>query len=268
MGDTIDAGAGDTQETQAFVGSANRFTGGGSLSNALNFMIDNKTSQMAICHLCKVVALVEGAGGVSKAPMVKVKVLTQQVDGQGNPSERAIIYNVPAMRLQAGKNAIIIDPKVDDMGLLVVCQSDISAVKENKDYAPPGSYRQNNWADGCYIPAFIMDGAITSYVQIVTDGSDEGVINVITPKKVNVTNQDDVNVTSTGKLNANITGDITLHTSGNLIITAANASLTSGGLFTTQSDVIAGGVAGTSLQHHLTSAVSSGTSVSGPPIPI
>ena len=66
------------------------------------------------------------------AKRLTVTPILNQVSAGGQSIQMAPIYNVPFIRMQAGANAIIIDPEVGDIGLVVYCQRDISSVKRMK----------------------------------------------------------------------------------------------------------------------------------------
>lgn len=110
-------------------------------------------------------------GGVGPAPTVDVQPIINQIDGQGNATAHGKIFNVPVARIQGGKNAIIIDPQVNDIGLMVVSDRDISSAKANNGkVSNPGSYRRHNLADGTYVGAILMPGTPNQYIIINTAG--------------------------------------------------------------------------------------------------
>jgi hypothetical protein len=263
-------------QNQGYPGSASQLTGGGSLYNAINFMIQNQLALNASAHVAKVVAIVEGSGGVDNPPMVKCQIMVDDIDGYGNRVERAVLYNLPAYRSQSGTNAVIIDPQVGDIGMLVVADRDISGVKSTKANAGPGSFRQNNWADSCFHSGYINKTPV-AYIQF----TNEGVINIITPMDINITNQGNITVQTQGNLSATVHGNTTVTTTGNAVVTASgtiafsgsNASLdTTGnlsvnGFITAKGDITAGsGGESVDLLLHVHSA-SGGDGIGGPPVP-
>ena len=151
--------------------------------------------------------------------------LVNQVDGAGNPTEHVTVYGLPYVRIQGGTNAVIIDPKVGDIGVAVFASRDISTVKNAKKQSNPGSYRRFNMADGLYIGG-VLNGSPTNYVQFDNGGN--------------------INIVSTGKLTFSAT-NATLDTSGNLHV---------------QGDVVTG--TGISLNNHVHTGVQGGTSTTGP----
>ena len=79
---------------------------------------------------------------------IDVQPMVTQVDGFGQPVSHGIIYGIPYMQVQYGTSAILMTPKVGDIGLCVFCHNDISTVKNTKKESLPGSYRRNSFSDG------------------------------------------------------------------------------------------------------------------------
>jgi hypothetical protein len=116
------------------------------------------------------VVLSVAGGGVSAPPVVSVQVLVNQVDGLGNATPHGEIFNVPVWRLQCGNGGIISDPVVDDTGLLVVCDRDISSVQNTGgEVSNPGSSRRFDLSDGVFLPGLFM-GTLSQYVQFTPTG--------------------------------------------------------------------------------------------------
>lgn len=130
--------------------------GGTSEANKLDFIIRRVMSGMATAALVKVEA-VNSEGGLAPVGTVDVKMLVNQIDGIGNNVEHGVIYGVPYFRLNGGTNAVIIDPKVGDIGLCVFASRDISSAKVNKAPSPPGSRRKFSYADGLYFGGFLSE---------------------------------------------------------------------------------------------------------------
>jgi hypothetical protein len=109
-------------------------------------------------------------GALDPVGYVDVQPMINLVDGLlGNSMKQETVYHIPYVRLQGGKNAIIMDPEVGDLGYVVVADRDISAFKEAKDAANPGSLRRFNLADGVYVGG-ILNGVPEQYVQFNSDG--------------------------------------------------------------------------------------------------
>jgi hypothetical protein len=110
---------------------------------------------------------------------VDVQPMVHQIDGVGQITEHGVIHNLPYFRLQGGKNAVIIDPKVGDIGVAIFAMRDISSIKTSKAVGAPGSFRRNDPADGLYIGGF-LNGIPQQYVLF----SDVDGITVLSPTRI------------------------------------------------------------------------------------
>jgi len=139
----------------------------GSDYNAMEFLVNSIINKLATTMLVKVIA-VSNNGEVSPVGTVDVQPAVHQTDGIGQTTEHGIINGLPYFRLQGGTTAVILDPKIGDIGVAVFCSRDISAVKATKDVGGPGSRRKYDWADGVYIGLCLGD-APTQYVRFHDD---------------------------------------------------------------------------------------------------
>lgn len=135
--------------------------------NLMAFVFTRLLARTATVKVVKVMSVTAGADGLPGT--VDVKPLVMQIDGQGNASAHGTVHNLPYLRLQAGVNAVVLEPVVGDIGLCVVCDRDISSVKTNKAESPPGSFRRFDVADGIYIGG-VLNGAPTQFVKFTDDG--------------------------------------------------------------------------------------------------
>lgn len=196
--------------------------------NTLSFMIQGALTKIRTAHPVTVVACTN-SGGLSAAGTVDVKPLVNQIDGYGNPTPHGTIYKRPYLRWQGGTNAIIMDPVAGDIGLLVCCDRDTSAILNTMAAANPGSMRSFDFADGFYIAA-IGNGTPSNFVQF-TGGN----INVTSPGVITLTGSSIV-------LDGPVTGNSTATFSG---------------------DVVG---SGTSLHSHVHSGVTTGGANTGAPV--
>lgn len=118
--------------------------------NSAEYLTDLIVNRRMHAVLVKVQAVTNKPGELKKPGRVDVLLLVNQTDGQGQATEHATAYDLCYFRLQGGKNAVLCDPEVGDIGLAVVCDRDISSVKATEDKANPGSLRRGNVADGIY----------------------------------------------------------------------------------------------------------------------
>ncbi|RKS87343.1 hypothetical protein DES39_0564 [Orbus hercynius] len=205
---------------------------------------------------------------------IKPLLLGETTDGE--IIESSVIYNVKYMRIQSGSSAIIIDPTAGDIGLVSVCDRDISIIKETKTFATPGSGRIHSLSDSIYLGG-VLNRTPTQYVKFTADG-----IEIYSPTKITATapsvtaNCDDLtaNVTNSTKLTSNtvdITADISVSISSPRI--ALNGSLTASPLngsgtatinmpLNSTEEITANGIA---LSTHTHSGVQSGGDSTGGP---
>lgn len=143
--------------------------------------------------LGEVMAITQEASSTAAVGYLSVRPMVFMVDGSNNNYARATINNVPFFRLQAGGNAVILNPKVGDIGLIAYCERDISMVKRNKKQAAPNSRRQFNINDAVYLGG-MLNGVPSQYIHF-TD-------NKIIVKAATEIVLDAPQVTATGKFTA------------------------------------------------------------------
>jgi hypothetical protein len=136
--------------------------------NVQNFIVWQILSRVRTVTPVKVVT-VQNDGGVSPTGFVDVQPLVDMIDGLGQATQHGIINNLMYFRLQGGKNAVIIDPEVGDIGVALIADRDVSAIKASKKQGPPGSRRMFDLADGIFVGG-ILNAAPEQYVQFNGDG--------------------------------------------------------------------------------------------------
>lgn len=164
----------------------------GSQFNAMAFLVRQIIAGKAFSAVVTVQSV--SPGEVGPVGIVSVQPMVNQIDGFGNQVPHGTIYNLPYFRLQGGTNAVIIDPVVGDTGVAVICDRDISIVKATGTISGPGSFRQNDWADGVYFGGF-MNGTPTQYVQFT-----EGGINIVSAGTLDLTAAGAVTIQSGGTI--------------------------------------------------------------------
>lgn len=107
------------------------------------------------------------SGGVAAFGFVDVLPLVNQIDGAGLSTPHVKLYHLPYFRLQGGYNAIICDPEVGDLGIAIIADKDISAVKQSQAQANPGSRRRFSLSDGIYIGG-ILNKVPQQWIEFVT----------------------------------------------------------------------------------------------------
>lgn len=192
-------------------------TVGNSDFNVISFIARQMMRRMETNRLVQVKAIHPGEGSPPAQGTVDVLPLVQQIDGNGNVTKHGTVYGIPVLRLQGGTSAIIVDPAVDDIGYVSVCNRDGSIVKTEKTESPPGSFRAFDLADGIYTGRLFSD-APNQYVwfeeERVTIGDASG--NTIVLDSDGITATDSfghvLRMKSTGfdlTGNLNVTGTIT-----------------------------------------------------------
>lgn len=174
----------------------------GSDLSAHEFLIEKFINRIATTTLAKVTA-VTNSGGVSAVGFVDVIPMVHQVDGSGNPTPHGEIHHLPYFRVQGGTDAVILDPKVGDIGIAVFCSRDISAVKRQKKEAAPGSRRRHDWADGLFLGG-VLNGVPSQYVRFSTTGIDIVTLNNITINAANATLDSSGNLAVKGEVTADM----------------------------------------------------------------
>lgn len=191
--------------------------------NALEAMIRAFFSGRWTARPVKVIS-VTNDGDVSPIGYVSLLPLVQQIDGEGDVTPHATIYDAPYMRIQGGSNAVILDPQIGDIGIAVFCDRDISAVKSSHAEAPPGSSRQNDPADAVYLGS-IISAAPTQYVRFSESG-----IELVSPVEVRIqalSTVIDANTTINGNLAVN--GGTVTNDGVSIDKTHTHSGVTSGG---------------------------------------
>lgn len=176
-----------------------------SMFNAVMFIVQSVLGRARTCVLVKVMAI-EAAGEVAAVGMLDAMPLVNQVDGIGNSTPHATIFNLPYFRMQGGSNAIIMDPQVGDIGVAVIADRDSSAVKSTKGQANPGSKRRFDLADGMYFGGF-LNGVPDQYIQFTDDGV-----------KVSDKNGNVVNMVATG-IELTPSSGLPVTVNGNIVVT-------------------------------------------------
>jgi GpV Apex motif len=145
--------------------------------NAMRAVVRALIARINTCTEVQVVA-VTNAGDLSPVGFVDVQPLVNQLDGAGKSIPHGVLHRLPYFRLQGGTDAVIIDPKVGDIGIAVFADHDISAVANAKAQANPGSGRRFDMADGLYIGG-VLNGVPEQYIRFHAGG-----IDIVSPTKI------------------------------------------------------------------------------------
>lgn len=155
-----------TTDNNLYYGLTDVATGQGGWNQQL-FLIQQQMLGLNTSLPVKVLSV--NATGVNPVGFVSIQILVDQITGDNKTISHGEIPNVPYFRLQGGNNAVIIDPEVGDIGLACFSSRDISAVKNARQEAPPGSRRSHDFSDAMYIGGF-LNKAPTQYIQFTSGG--------------------------------------------------------------------------------------------------
>ena len=115
---------------------------------------------------CKVVAVHE----YEKYILVDVEPLIQQLATVGEPIDTKTIYGLLVQRFQMGLCAIIIKPKVGDIGTAKICHNDISGFKSNGGKkSPPLNTQPNSYSNAIFEIGQTFSDTATTYIKIEDD---------------------------------------------------------------------------------------------------
>lgn len=132
-------------------------------ASELQAVIKSLVGKIHTNQLVEVVSVYD-SDEIAPVGFVDIKQLVPMIDGSNNVYDTGIIKKVPYFRLQGGANAIVINPKVGDIGLAGFCERDISMVKRNRKLSPPNTRRQYSINDAVYWGGF-LNGTPSQYIQ-------------------------------------------------------------------------------------------------------
>lgn len=114
--------------------------------------------------IVKVKAVHPGAGSPPSIGSVDIQPLVQTVDGAGRLWSLGVTYGASFSRVEAARNAIVMDPGVGDIGLATACDRDISSAVAAGGLAGPGSARTHDISDLVYQFTIISAAQIEQYI--------------------------------------------------------------------------------------------------------
>jgi hypothetical protein len=162
-------------------------------ANALAFMFRKLMSESKFIELVTVEEV------DAEAKTCKVKPLIIPVAASGVPIDVQPVSDIPYFRLQMGGSAIVINPKVGDMGLMLICDENTTGVLAGKSAATASTGQQHSRQFGIYLGGVaLLNGEPTEYIEFTGSG-----INIVAPNGVNI----DGEVTTTGTITAS--GEVT-----------------------------------------------------------
>ena|SRR5690348_10280014 len=198
-------------------------------------------------------------GGLGPVGRVDVQPLVQQTDSAGNVLALPVLYGLPYLRWQGGASAVILDPAVNDIGLVCFADRDVSAVIASGKQSAPGSNRRFSLADGFYMGA-TLNAQPTQYLWFDADNG----VKLISPNPIQAIADNGASNPPTVTMNSS---GIVLSFGGHSITINSSGIAISGAVTGDDTATFNGEVEGNSvkLSTHTHSGVSSGSSNSGPP---
>lgn len=172
--------------------------------NSKSFLVSQMMRLISTATIVRV-EKITNTGDVSAVGTMDVTPLVNMLDGRGVAYKHGTIKSIIYSRLQGGKNAVILDPKVGDLGVAVFADRDTSSVRKNKKQSNPGSGRRFDMADGIWVMTVLGD-APTSYIQFTDDGKIRGSVGQNNPCEYIVAS-DHVQIKKRGDLSLHLTID-------------------------------------------------------------
>lgn len=115
------------------------------------------------------------------------------------------IYGVPYLRLQGGASAVVLDPVVNDIGICIFAERDITGVVQTQKAGPAATQRNHSSADGMYLGG-LLNGAPTQWVKFLPAASG---IDISTPGALTLEGQT-INLAAGTTVRISAPGGITL----------------------------------------------------------
>lgn len=165
---------GSAANSQSYQGSENASTAVSDFST-LSFLAEQAVSKVFTGQMVKIVKVTNTPGKLDHIGTVDVLPLVNQVDGRSNATKHQVVHKLTYFRYQGGRHAVIIDPKVDDIGFMIVADRDTSSVIKNKDQANPGSLRRFDLADGIFVGMNVSKEVPEQYVRLFEADNKQGI---------------------------------------------------------------------------------------------
>jgi len=136
--------------------------------NTHHFWTRQHLSKLRTNVLVKIIAV--HAGSYPHSYTVDVQPLVNQVDGAGNKQEHGTVYGIPMLSSSGGNGAVIVKPKVGDMGMMAIGDRDGSAAIAANGLANPDSGRMHSMSDGVYLGGFGNQNNSSHYIVADENG--------------------------------------------------------------------------------------------------
>jgi hypothetical protein len=133
-------------------------TDGNDPYNVNEFICNQLINKRVTCKIVQVMKVYSADGNavsgdktgiVGLTGTLSVQPLTDMQDGIGNRTPHGEVHGIPFSRVQGGANAIIADPQEGDIGLMVIEDRDISAVKTVAIKQAQDRFVPTTWQTAC-----------------------------------------------------------------------------------------------------------------------
>lgn len=124
------------------------------------------------------VVSVQNSGSLTSDCYVTVQPLLRQRLENGTGSNHGEIANVPCFRLRSGDGAMLLDPNVGDVGIVLAAYRDSSSLVAQDQASPgslqggstlfnPGSAAKYDWGSSLYIGGW-FNGLVAQFIQFLS----------------------------------------------------------------------------------------------------
>lgn len=159
--------------------------------------------------LVKVLAVRPTSGAVG---FVDVQPLVLERTTRDTVLAQAPIFDVPYLRAQGGRSAIILDPAVGDIGLAVFAERDITTVTATRAEAAAATDRAYDSADALYVGG-LLNADPEQFIEFLPDAAG-----------INVTTPGDLTITAAGNMTATVGGNLSVTVTGTVDVSAASTT--------------------------------------------
>lgn len=153
--------------------------------NVWQFLIQGALSKIRTAFLAKVVNVYKDRKLLDVIPLIK------GVDGDGNELEQAPLFRLPYFQYRGGVNQITVTPAVNDCGLAIASDRDITDFKLFRKETKPATLRMFDARDSLYVGGFLNNSEIKNFIEINDDG-----IRVKTDKEIEEMAGEDITLIS------------------------------------------------------------------------
>lgn len=169
-------------------------------TGAIDYIFEKLLADKTFIELVTVVA------SYPDTQTIDVKPLVCRTDPASNPVANSVVHGVACLRWQCGGSAIIMDPVIGDIGLMLATDRDSSAVRLSREESQPITKETHSRSDGIYLGG-LLNMHPSQFIELK-----DGMINISTPDTVNISCKD-AKVTASEGLTidtplAKFTGDI------------------------------------------------------------